>query len=166
MPVTVDEAIAQDILRVLCRIPVQHGQLVLYWLALQDPSVGCRSSQLKEMLGLVHAQHRGLMAALTMRINNTPRLTGRKKKPGLGLLFRQRWDGKENVYRPRPELEEAVRRLPKLAALMKATAAEVLASPGLTLSPPQGSGAGAYGWSGRRTGDAGRELSFRCALDP
>lgn len=133
-----DEARVRDILRVLCRIPIERGQLVLYRLAAERPEVGVTSTRVKECLGFDQASHRGLMAALTVRINNSPRETSRDSKPGLGLLFSRHWDGHENTYRPRPELTEAIRRLPTLDALLKRPLDEVVSAPTLTLSLPVG----------------------------
>ncbi|HVJ91944.1 MAG TPA: AAA family ATPase, partial [Labilithrix sp.] len=48
----------------------------------------------------------------------------------------QEWGGQQNTYWPRPELLEAIRRLPPLAALMQRPIAEVAASPPLSLALP------------------------------
>ncbi len=77
---------SRDVLRVLCRIPVNRGQLVLYRLAGENPNQGFTSTRVRELLGLDRAVHRGMMAAPTGRTNNTPSETSRDKKPGLGML--------------------------------------------------------------------------------
>ncbi len=136
MPAPLDEARVRDTLRVLCRIPVPRGQLVLYRFAVGAPDKGFTSDEVKELLQLDQAQHRGLMAALTVRINNTKHETAADKKPGLSLLFRQEWDGKQNTYWPRPELTEAIQRLPELAALMERPMPEIVAWPFLALKLP------------------------------
>jgi hypothetical protein len=138
MTAQLNEALVRDILRVLCRIAIPRGQLQLYRVALMDTKNGFSSGQLKELLHLEQAQHRGLMAALTIRINNTPHEEAHGQKPGAGLLFRQRWDGQQNTYWPRPEFLEAIRRLPRLAALMARPLAEVASSPPLDLALPEG----------------------------
>jgi 5-methylcytosine-specific restriction protein B len=132
-----EEARVRDILRVLCRIPIERGQLVLYRLAVEHAEAGFTSTTIKQLLHLDQAQHRGLMAALTVRINKTPRETSRDKKPGLGMLFTQTWSG-EYTYRPRPELLEAVRRLLPLDALMKRPIDEVVGTTVLALTLPEG----------------------------
>ena len=111
-----NEARLRDTLRVLCRIPIERGQLVVFRLAVEHPEAGFTRTQVRGLLGFDQAQHRGLMAALTVRINNTPSETSPDAKPGLGLLFEQRWSN-ETTYWPRPELLEALNRLPDLAAL-------------------------------------------------
>lgn len=133
-----DEARLRDILRVLCRIPIERGQLVLYKLAVEAGSAGVTSTAMRKVLGFDQASHRGMMAALTVRINNTPRETSPTNKPGLRLLFDTTWNGRENTYKARPELLEAIARLAPLNALMQRPTEEVLTAPTLPLSLPQG----------------------------
>ena len=64
------------------------------------------------MLGLDQAQHRGVMSVLAQRVNNTPRELFQHDKPGKDFLFDAAWKGNQMVYRARPELVEAIRRLP------------------------------------------------------
>lgn len=132
-----NEPAYRDILRVLCRIPVPRGQLVLYRLAIEHPE-GFTSTQVKELMGLDQAQHRGLMAALTVRINNTSRETSVDTKPGLGLVFHQTWDGSQNTYKARPELLAAIEKLEPLQQLMQKSLEDVGDSDALHLSLPAG----------------------------
>lgn len=134
-----DDAVVRDILRVLCRIPITHGQLVLYRLAVEAGDAGVTSNRVKEALHFDQAMHRGLMSALAKRIDNTPRETASDKKPGNQLLLRQAWDVGvgQNTYWARPELLEAIRRLPVLEALTKRPLPDVLVSPPLALALPE-----------------------------
>lgn len=132
-----DQAVTRDILRVLCRLPVRRGQLVLYHFAAAARQKGFTSDQVKAQLNFDQAQHRGLMSALAGRINETPRETSTTKKPGVSLMFRQKWEGQQYTYWPRSELLEAIRRLPALAALVQRPVDEVLASPRLELVLPE-----------------------------
>lgn len=134
----IQEDVLRDIMRVLCRIPVSPRQLVLYHLACEHQERGFTSTQVKELSGLDQSQHRGLMSALTNRINNTPRETSTNAKPGLGLLFVATWDGRENTYRPTPELLGAIGRLPALDAIAQQPIEEVLQAEPLVLSLPAG----------------------------
>ena len=128
----------RDVLRVLCRIPVPRGQLVLYRLLIAAPDVGTTSEQVRNALQISSAQHRGLMAALTLRINNTPRELLPDEKPGLALMVRQEWGGAQNTYWPTPELLAAVTRLPALAELMKRPLEEVAQGGAVSFELPQG----------------------------
>jgi len=134
----VDDPRTRDVLRVLCRLPISRGQLVLYRLAADDPESGFTSTVVKELLELDQAQHRGLMAALTVRINNTPRETSVGSKPGLSLVFDQHWDGRENTYRPQPELLAAIQLLPELAEVMASPVEDVVNAETLNLQLPAG----------------------------
>lgn len=116
--VQLNDARVRDVLRVLCRIPVPRGQLLLYHVILGEPDVGRTSDQVRAALDLNPAQHRGLMAALTMRINNTPREVSAEEKPGLGLMLRQQWNGTQNTYWPTAEFLAARDRLPSFRDLM------------------------------------------------
>ena len=138
MSASIDEAVVHDILRVICRLPTQRGQLVLYRFAVDAQEKGFTSDVVKALLKFDQAQHRGLMSALAVRINETPRETNLAKKPGVSLMFRQQWDGHQNTYWPRPELLEAIRRLPPLAALMEKPFEEVLASSKIQFQLPAG----------------------------
>lgn len=139
-----DQTLVRDILRVLCRVPIGKRQLVLYRFAVGALGKGFTSDDVKKFLQLDQAQHRGLMSALANRINNTP-IEADNPWPGLGLLFRQQWDGQQNTYWPHPELLEAIRRLPTLDALMQRPLADVAKSnpfrlqlpPGVPQNPPR-----------------------------
>lgn len=133
-----DEARLRDILRVLCRIPIERGQLVLYRLAVESPTAGFKSSRVRELLAMDQAQHRGVMAALTVRINHSPREQAPDRKPGLALLFHQKWDGTENTYRPREELLEAIQRVPALRAFLERPMEEVLVAGPIKVELPTG----------------------------
>jgi len=74
---------------------------------------------------------------LTGRIKDTKLETVHGEKPGQSLLFRQQWNGQQNTYWPRPELLEAIRRLPKLAALMRRPKEEVERSSELSFPLPE-----------------------------
>lgn len=133
-----NEPLLRDVFRVLCRIPIPRGQLALYRLGVEHQDEGFTSSQVKEALKIDQAHHRGLMAALTRRINNTPRETSPDTKPGQSLLFTQTWDGHENTYRPRPELLTAIAQLPPLAAITKQPIEQIVDAARLRLSLPEG----------------------------
>jgi hypothetical protein len=137
-PSTLNEALVRDILRVLCRIQVSRGQLVLYRIAIDAPKTGFTSDEVKARLGIDQAKHRGLMSSLTKRVNHTPHETAYEQEPGQSLLFRQKWDGQQNTYWPHPELLEAIRLLPSLAALMERSLDDVKLSPELVLTLPDG----------------------------
>jgi hypothetical protein len=136
MTARLDEARVRDILRALCRIKIPRGQLVLYRLAVEEPVAGFTSGRVRELLKIDQAQHRGLMAALTVRINNTPRETTPETRPGLRLMFRQDWVGSSYRYTPLPELIEAIRRLPALAAVMSRPIDEVVSAEPLAVELP------------------------------
>lgn len=135
-PANFDEARVRDILRVLTRIPIPRGQLVLYHQALANTGAGFTSRQTRDILGFTLANHRGLMAALTNRINNTPRETSPTTKPGINLLFSARWGGDQNTYTAKPELLEAISRLPTLSAFLAKSSHEVGATPSFTVQLP------------------------------
>ncbi len=88
-----NEALVRDILRVICRLSTQRGQLVLYRFAVESPEKGFASSEVKTRLGFDHKQHRGLMSALSGRIIDTSRETSLQNKSGIPLMFRQEWEG-------------------------------------------------------------------------
>ncbi len=87
-----------------------------------------KSETIKEALDFDQAQHRGLMSALAVRVNNTPRELFQHHKPGLDLLLHCDWLGDQMAYRARPELVEALRRLPELDALVRSDVATVVHS--------------------------------------
>jgi hypothetical protein len=119
-----------DVLRVICRIPVHRGQLVLYWFSWRRKDQGFTSEQVKEVLKFDQAKHRGLMAAFTRRIDETTREVEPQKHPGLDLFLRRSWGGDQNTYFPRAELLEAIQLLPKLQQLLDSkTIEEVVALP-------------------------------------
>ena len=134
----VNEAQVRDILRVFCRMPIPKGQLGLYRISIDASEVGFTSIQVCELMNLRKAQQRGMLAALSLRINGTPRETSPNTKPGLSLLFDQEWDGHMNTYKPHPELKEAIRRLPRLNALLQNAMEVVLATDDLHIPLPDG----------------------------
>ncbi|MCC6623559.1 MAG: hypothetical protein IT385_20030 [Deltaproteobacteria bacterium] len=117
-------------------MPIQRGQLVLYKLAVTSPEDGFTAEQVRQVLDIDQAQHRGLMAALTVRINNTPHETSPGEKPGLGLVLRQKWDGTQNTYWPTPELLSAFERLPPLRDLLVQPIDAVLGAGPLVVTLP------------------------------
>lgn len=123
----VDEARIRDILRVLCRVAIPRGQLVLYKMARQSGSGGFTSSDMGKAIQYDGAQFRGLMAAFSTRINRSPRETYPTKKPGVDLMFVQKWLGDQYHYAPREELLVAIDRLPSLAAYMARPLEEIVA---------------------------------------
>jgi hypothetical protein len=114
----IDEARVRDILRVMCRASIPRGQLVLYKLAVRNGPSGFTSTDMGEAVQYDSAQFRGLMAAYAVRINRSPRETYPTKKPGVDLMFVQKWQGGQYHYAPRPELLAAIERLPSLAAYL------------------------------------------------
>jgi hypothetical protein len=132
------EPLIRDIVRMLCRKRIDRGQRVLYKLALERASQGFRSSEVRSVLDFDQSQHRGLMSALTGRINRSPHEVASATKPGLGLVFTMRWDGTENTYFPKPELLEAIRRLPALETALSLPMNEVLEAGKLQLELPSG----------------------------
>ena len=133
-----DEAHVRDILRVFCRIPMSRGQLTLYHLVLAAGEAGMKSAEIKEALDLDQAQHRGLMSALAGRVNGTRRELLQHDKPGKDFLFDAHWTGSHMVYRARPELVEAIRRLPDLDALVRSSLSEVVNTMSVSLELPAG----------------------------
>jgi hypothetical protein len=123
----VDEARVRDILRVLCRVAIPRGQLVLYKLARDAGENGFTSSDVGAAVGYEGAEFRGLMGAFANRINRSPRETYPTKKPGVDLMFVQTWLGDQNRYTPRPELLAAIDRLPKLAACLDKSLPDIVA---------------------------------------
>ncbi|MEY4169682.1 MAG: hypothetical protein RLZ94_755 [Actinomycetota bacterium] len=115
---SIDEARIRDILRVLCRVTIPRGQLVLYKMARTSGSKGFTSSEMGAAIHYDSAQFRGLMAAFSMRVNRSPRETYPTKKLGVDLMFEQKWLGDQYLYTPRPELFAAIDRLPSLSAYL------------------------------------------------
>ena len=132
------EPLVRDIIRMLCRRPIDRGQRALYKLALDRASEGFRSNEVRTLLGFDQSQHRGLMSALTGRINRSPHEVDPDTKPGLNLVFTMRWDGTENTYFPRPELLEAIRRLPALATVLALPMNQILEGDKVQLEIPPG----------------------------
>ncbi len=131
-----NEALTRDILRVLCRIPIPWGQLLLYHLAIESPVDGFRSSRIREAADLTHREHRGLMGALGVRVNRTQREVDPDAKPGPQLLFDVRWLGTEQSYRPRPELLAAIDRLPPLREVLQRPLADIRRPDSVTIALP------------------------------
>lgn len=129
-----DEARVRDIMRAICRIPVARGQQVLYKLLLEAEEAGLPSQAVRDALNLDQAAHRGLMAALTVRINNSPRELSQYDKPGLGMMIKSKWAGDHMDYWPLPEFREAVDRLPELRDRLR-TPLEELRTSGKLLVP-------------------------------
>lgn len=127
---TVDGARVRDILRVMCRANIPRGQLVLYKMAIQNGASGFTSADMGEAIEYDGAQFRGLMAAFAVRINRSPRETYPTKKPGVDLMFVQKWQGGQYHYTPRPELLAAIQRLPSLAAYLNKPLEEIVAGGG------------------------------------
>jgi 5-methylcytosine-specific restriction protein B len=123
----VDEARVRDILRVLCRVAIPRGQLVLYKMARQSGAAGFTSLEMGKAIQYDGAQFRGLMAAFSTRINRSPRETYPTKKPGVDLMFVQKWLGDQYHYAPRGELLAAIDRLPTLAAYLTKPLEEIVA---------------------------------------
>lgn len=134
----VNEAAVRDILRSICRLSTQRGQLAVYRFAIESPEKGFTSGEVKARLGFNSIQYSGLMSALSGRVKDTSRETSLDNKPGITLMFRQKWEGDQYHYWPRPELLEAIRRLPPLAALLEKPFEDVLASPKLQFALPVG----------------------------
>ncbi|MDP2306778.1 MAG: hypothetical protein Q8P18_12205 [Pseudomonadota bacterium] len=140
-----EEARIRDILRVLCRVAIPRGQLVLYKLALVSGDAGFKSNEVGKAIHYDGAQFRGLMAALATRINRSPRETYLTKKPGIDLMFVQTWSGAEFHHKPRPELFAAIERLPSLSSYLSKTMDEIVAGdwhraplpPNVPLAPPK-----------------------------
>lgn len=124
---SIDEARVRDILRVLCRVTIPRGQLVLYKMARTSGSKGFTSSEMGAAIHYDSAQFRGLMAAFSTRVNRSPRETYPTKKPGVDLMFEQKWLGDQNRYTPRPELFAAIDRLPSLSAYLDKPLDEIVA---------------------------------------
>lgn len=133
-----NDARVRDVLRVLCRIAIPRWQLALYRLLVNAPTAGITSEQVRAALHINPAQHRGLMAALTLRTNNTPREVAPEEKPGLGLLMRQQWNGSQNTYWPTPELIAAIGRLPTLAESLKRPVDEIATGSSVSFDLPGG----------------------------
>ncbi|MBK9365353.1 MAG: hypothetical protein IPN01_03380 [Deltaproteobacteria bacterium] len=132
----IDEARVRDILRVLCRVTIPRGQLVLYKMALLAGTAGFTSIEMGAAIHYDGAQFRGLMAAFAMRINRSPRETDRTKKPGVSLMFVQRWRGTQYHYTPRPELFAAIERLPTLSATLNNSLEQIVAGGSLYVALP------------------------------
>lgn len=135
---SVDEARVRDILRVLCRVAIPRGQLVLYKMGRQSGAAGFTSSDMGKAIQYDGAQFRGLMAAFSTRINRSPRETYPTKKPGVDLMFVQKWLGDQYHYAPREELLAAIDRLPSLAAYLEKPLEEIVAGGGHSVSLPAG----------------------------
>lgn len=144
---TVDEARLRDILRVLCRVSIPRGQLVLYKLALLAGDAAFKSSDVSSAIHYDASQFRGLMAAFSTRVNRSPRETYPTKKPGVDLMFIQTWNAAEYQYnyKPRPELLAAIDRLPSLASYLAKSMEEIVAGgshfaalpAGVAMNPPK-----------------------------
>lgn len=133
-----DEARTRDILRVLCRVAIPRGQLVLYKLALLHGDAGFKSSDVREAIHYEAAMFRGQMAAFATRINRSPRETYTGKKPGVDLFFAQTWQGDEYFYRPRPEMLAAIDRLPTLKAYLAKSMEEIVEGGSVDAPLPDG----------------------------
>ena len=133
---TVDESRVRDILRVLCRVAIPRGQLVLYKLALQSGASGFTSADVGNAIQYESAQFRGLMAAFAVRVNRSPRETALTKKPGVGLVFVQEWLGDQYHYAPRPELFAAIEKLPTLSAYLSKPLENIVEGESLSASLP------------------------------
>jgi len=138
MAPTLDEAHVRDILRVLCRRHILFRELTLYHLVIAAGAKGVNSATILKVLELTQAQHRGLMASLAVRINDTPRELFQHDRPGLGFLFEVQWLRNQMLYTARPELIEAFARLPKLDALVRAATAVVTTARAQSFSLPKG----------------------------
>ncbi|MEQ1505465.1 MAG: hypothetical protein ABMB14_24750 [Myxococcota bacterium] len=143
---TLDQARVRDILRVMTRVEIPRGQLVLYKLALAGDG-GFASSDVMAAIGYRNDQFSGQMMALSRRINSTPRETSIGKKPGLALMFEQTWGGeparrnrtvREYHYRPRPELLAAIELLPALKSSLSRGMDEIVAGGSLSVALPVG----------------------------
>lgn len=133
-----NEAHVRDILRILCRKTIPRAQLVLYRVALERPDKAFRSADIRQALDFQPAEYRGMMAALSVRINNTERETEGDDRPGIGFLFRREWAGNEYEYQPLPELLAAIKRLPQLAEFLARPLVEVVASEKMRFDLPEG----------------------------
>jgi len=132
----VEEARVRDVIRVLSRIAIPPTQLVFYRLLLGSPEAGVTSEQICAALQINPPQHRGVMAALTVRINNSSLESSSETKAGLGLVVRQDWGGTQYTYWPQPALLAAIARLPVLAALLERPVAEIAQSGLLSVPLP------------------------------
>ena len=121
-----DEAHVRDILRVLCRHGITRPQLALLHLVLAAGDQGVGSAAVREMLGFGPSQHRGLMASLSKRVNQTPRELQQHDKPGNDLLLEVDWTGGHMTRGVRPGLMEASWRLFELNALPQPRVAEAM----------------------------------------
>jgi hypothetical protein len=155
----VDEARVRDILRVLCRVAIPRGQLVLYKMARRSGAAGFTSLEMGKAIQYDGAQFRGLMAAFSTRINRSPRETYPTKKPGVDLMFVQKWLGDQYHYAPRGELLAAIDRLPTLAAYLTKPLEEIVAG-GSHSAPPSRRGAGAASEAGGRPPSPTSERAF------
>ena len=133
-----DEALVRDILRILCRHGITRPQLGLLHLLLAAGGAGVESTAVRQMMEFDPSQHRGLMASLAKRVNQTPRELQQHDKPGNDFLLEVDWTGSQMIYRARPELVEAIRRLPELDALVRSSSAEVAASAEVRFDLPDG----------------------------
>jgi len=132
----IDNTKVRDILRVLCLYGITRPQLALLHLLLAADDKGVESSAVKEMLDFDPSQHRGLMASLAKRVNHAPRELQQHDKPGNDFLLEVDSTRSPTTYRARPELAEAIHRLPELDKLLRSSREEVLASPELRFELP------------------------------
>ncbi len=135
-----DEPRVRDIMRILCRIPIERSQLALYKLAVDDPTNGFSAEQGRATIGYDSSQFAGTMAALTVRINKTRKETDDQyqDKSGQNLVFDMENKGGQWWYRAAPELLAAIDRLPKLTKLMEQPISEVLKTDHIRLALPVG----------------------------
>ena len=121
-----DEAHVRDILRVLCRHGITRPQLALLHLVLAAGGEGIGSAAVREVLGFDPSQHRGLMASLSKRVNQTPRELQQHDKPGNDLLLEVDWTGSHMTHGVPPGLMEAIWSLFELNELPQPRVAEAM----------------------------------------
>ena len=111
------DALRDDILRVITRVPMHPGQHLLYKLLLEAPDDGWLDygEFAETIFDGDRKQLSGLLAALSRRINNTRRATSSHLSE-LVLETRRKQDWQ---YRARPALRAAIEALPALAARLR-----------------------------------------------
>lgn len=96
----------QDVRRMLTRIPVPNGQILLYRALLEVGNTGITGGELAKQLNRTRSQLAGILGALGVRINNTK---GLENKGGLETIITiQQLKGGEYLYKLKPVLKRAL----------------------------------------------------------
>jgi hypothetical protein len=126
------DAATRDLLRMLCRLPIEQGQRGLYWQLKQVFPAARSKRELMELLSIDQLHHTGLRSSLVRRIRNTPTELDHEPNPIHLVIL----EDEQGAMRLQQRFMTALEHLPDLRAHLELPFDEVWRSDPLKVIPP------------------------------